>query len=61
VDELPANAKVAVDAARPSSGDPVANRTDPAKLLDVDVDEFAWMGSLISADWLGWLQGRQPI
>jgi hypothetical protein len=44
VDELPADAEMAIDHARSPPGDPLANRTDPAKLLDVDVYELARMG-----------------
>jgi hypothetical protein len=48
VDELPANAEAAVDHAFSSSGYPVAHRADPAELLDVDVDELAWVRALVS-------------
>lgn len=41
VDELPADAEMAVDHARMSSGDAVPHRTNPTELLDVEMDELA--------------------
>ena len=35
------------------SGNAVSHRTDPAKLLDVEMDEFAWVFPLIAADGFG--------
>src|SRR5271166_5753667 len=46
VDELPADATVAVDCACLSSSDPMAHRSDPSKLLDIDMNELAWLLAL---------------
>ena len=53
MDELPADAVVAVDHARPPSGDAVPDTADPAELLDVDMDEFARVLALITPDRFG--------
>ena len=50
VHELPADAEMTVDCAGFPSGHPMADRADPAKLLDVDVDELARVCPLIAAD-----------
>jgi hypothetical protein len=61
VDKLPADAEVAVDHACSSSGYPMAHRADPAELLDVDVDELAWVRALVAAHRLGRLQRLQGV
>lgn len=43
MDELPADAEMAVNRAGSSAGDAVSDRADPTKLLDVEMDEFARM------------------
>ena len=49
MDELPADAEMAVDRARISPGDAVPDRADPAELLDIEMDELAGMLALIAA------------
>jgi hypothetical protein len=34
---------------------------EPAKFLDVDVDELTRMFTLVTEHWLGWLQRCEPI
>jgi hypothetical protein len=36
------------------TGDAVSDLLETAELLDVDVDELAWVLTLIAAHWLGW-------
>jgi hypothetical protein len=43
MDELPTDAVVTVDGTGISSGDAVPDGTDAAELLDIDVDELAWV------------------
>ena len=42
MDELPADAEMAVDYARISPGDAVSHGADPAELLDIEMDELAF-------------------
>jgi hypothetical protein len=60
MDELPANTEVAIDHAGLSSCDPMADGADPSELLDIDVDEFARILTLIAANRLG-LQSAQLV
>ena len=60
MDELPADAEMAIDHARVSSGDAVSYGADPAELLDVEMDQFAGVLALITADGLR-LQGAQLV
>jgi hypothetical protein len=53
MDELPANTEVAIDHAGLSSCDPMADGADPAELLDIDMDEFARILTLVAANRLG--------
>jgi hypothetical protein len=39
---------MAVDRAGISPGDAMAYRADPAELLDIEMDEFAWLLAFIS-------------
>jgi hypothetical protein len=55
MDELPANTEVAIDHAGLSSCDPMADGADPAELLDIDMDEFARILTLVAAK-----QARAP-
>jgi len=57
VDELPADAEVAVDYARLSSSDAMAHGSDTSKLLDIDMNELAWLLALIAPDRLCRLEG----
>src|SRR5271163_1355497 len=52
------HAEVAIDHAGLSSCDPMADGTDPAELLDSDVDEFARILALISGDRPPWIPER---
>ena len=61
MDELPADAMVAIDRAGIPPGDAMSHRADPAELLDVEVDKLAGVLALIAADRLGRLQRGQPI
>ena len=61
VDELPADATIAIDRASIATGDAMSYRADAAKLLDVEVDQLTWVLALIAADRLGWLQRGEPI
>jgi hypothetical protein len=60
MDELPANTEVAIDHAGLSSCDPMADGADPAELLDIDMDEFARILTLVAANRLG-LQSAQLV
>ena len=61
MDELPANTEVAIDHASLSSCDPMADGADPAELLDIDMDEFARIFTvLVAANRLG-LQSAQLV
>src|SRR6516165_5106842 len=60
MDELPADAEMAVDHAGLSSRDPMAHRADPAELLDIDVDELTRLFPLVTADGLR-LQSAQLV
>lgn len=57
MDELPADAQMAVDNARLPSGDAVSHRANTAKLLNVEMNEFARMFPFIAAHGFG-IQGR---
>jgi hypothetical protein len=61
VDELPADAKVAVDYACLSSSDPMAHGADSSKLLDIDMDELAGLLALVAPNWFGRLQRRETV
>ena len=61
MDVLPADAEMAVDHAGLSSCNAVAHGADPTELLDIDMDELAWLFPLIASDRLGRLQGTQLI
>ncbi len=61
VDELPADADVTIDDASSSSGNAVPDGADPAKLFDIEMDEFAWCFAFIAADRFGWLQGAKLV
>ena len=50
MDELPANTEVAIDHTGLSACDPMTHGTDPAKLFDIEMDEFARILSLIAAN-----------
>ena len=39
----------------------MAHRADPAELLDVDVDELAWVRALVAANRLGRLRRLQGV
>jgi hypothetical protein len=60
MDELPANTEVAIDHAGLSSCDPMEDGADPAELLDIDMDEFARILTLVAANRLG-LQSAQLV
>src|SRR6478736_5814781 len=60
VDELPADAEMAVDRARISPGDAVPHRADPAELLDIEMDELAGMLPFIAAHRFGRFEVFQP-
>ncbi len=53
MDELPSDAKVAIDPAGLSSGDAMSDGADFAELFDVEMDEFARPLALIAANWFG--------
>lgn len=61
MDELPTDAVMTVDRARISPGDAVPDGADPAELLDIEVDEFAWVLALVAPDRFRWLQRTQLI
>jgi hypothetical protein len=60
VDELPADAAI-VALAGAVTGDAMAYAVELAKLLDIDVDEFAGPPALIAARRLGRLEGTLAI
>ena len=49
-----------VDHAGLPSGDAMTDRADPAELLDIDMDEFAWILTLVAANRFR-LQGAELI
>jgi hypothetical protein len=49
VKELPAGAARVIPLA--IAGDAMTGALDAGEFLDVEVDEFAWMGALVAADW----------
>jgi hypothetical protein len=61
MDELPADAAVAVDHARMPSGDAVPDTADSAELFNVEVNEFARVLALIAPDRLSGFQSTQLI
>src|SRR3954447_8426074 len=61
MDELPADAAVAVDHSGMPSGDAVTDTADPAELFDVEVDELAWIVALITPDRFGRLQRAELV
>src|SRR6516165_9187329 len=61
MDELPADAVVAVDCARISPGDAMSDRADSAELLDINVDEITGLLAFIAPDRFSRLQGAQLI
>nr|WP_245449341.1 hypothetical protein [Ensifer sp. NM-2] len=48
MDELPADAEMAVDCARISPGDAVPHGADPTELLGIEMDELAWVLAFIA-------------
>jgi hypothetical protein len=60
VDELPADAEVAIDHARASSGDAMSHGADSTELFDVDMDELSWMLALVTANGFR-LQGAELV
>jgi len=52
MDELPAVLALAFMASRSPTKGSVAGLADPAQLLDVDVDQLAWSGALVSTSGL---------
>jgi hypothetical protein len=46
--------------AGPVAGDPVADLIEFAELLDVDVQDLAWVVPLVAADRLGRFERRHP-
>jgi len=61
VDELPADAMVAIDRAGIPPGDAMSDRADPAELLDIEMDKLARVLALIATDRLGRLQRSEPV
>jgi len=57
VDELPTDTSSALDSV---SGDAMADPTDPAELLDVEVKELTGMLTLVASDGLLWVQSLEP-
>src|SRR5690348_17624484 len=60
MDVFPAD-PAGVALAVPVSGDAVADAIELAELLDVDVDDLAWGGALITANRLSRLERRPPV
>jgi hypothetical protein len=61
MDELPADALVPVDHAGLPCRDAMSHRTDAAGLLDIEMDEIAWVLALIAPDRFGRLQGAELV
>lgn len=61
MDELPSDAMVTIDHAGLPPGDAMANGADAAELLDIEMDEFAWVLALITLDRFGGLQGTKLV
>jgi hypothetical protein len=61
VDVFPTDAMVTIDDASRSSSDAMPDRADAPELLDVEVDQFAWMVALIAPDRLCRLEGRELV
>src|SRR5215831_16981213 len=59
VDEFPA-CTLAAAIARAASGDAMADTLEPAKFLDVDMDDLAWFLALIAWMWLLRLEAGEP-
>src|SRR5215831_20385061 len=59
VDEFPA-CTLAAAIARAASGDAMADTLEPAKFLDVDMDDLAWFLALVAWMWLLRLEAREP-
>jgi hypothetical protein len=57
--EFPAGAFARVVHALVAAGDAMADPSKPTELLDVDVNQVAWIGPLVSVGWLWWLQKAQ--
>ena len=47
---LPTDAEVAIDNARPSSGDAMSDGADPTELLDIELDELARLLAFVAAE-----------
>jgi hypothetical protein len=50
MDELPTNTEVTIDHTGLSACDPMTHGTNPAELLDIEMDEFARILALIAAN-----------
>src|SRR3984885_6997369 len=61
VDVFPTDAMVTIDDASRSSSDAMPDRADALELLDVEMDQFAWMVALIAPDRLCRLEGRELV
>ena len=53
--------EVAITDPRLPSGDAVPHGANTAKLLDIDVDEFARVLALVAPDRFSWLQGAELV
>ena len=61
VDVFPTDAMVTIDDASRSSSDAMPDRADAPELLDVEVDQFAWIVALIAPNRLCRLEGREEL
>jgi hypothetical protein len=52
---------VTIDDASRSSSDAMPDRADAPELLDVEVDQFAWIVALIAPNRLCRLEGREEL
>lgn len=56
-----ANAEVAIDYAGLSDGDAMSDGASATDLLDVEVDQFAWVFAFVAPDRFGGLQGAELV
>ena len=52
---------MAIDRARISTGDAMAHGADPAELLDIQMDQLAWLLAFIAPYRFGRLQGTELV
>src|SRR5215470_1372836 len=61
MDAVPPMTTICVDTRRVSAPHAMPRPTEPAQLLDVEMDQLTRAATLVSVGWLGRLEARQPM